>query len=139
MYMNFNQDKFCYRISIASLLLIVVAVLSLTSCNQTTSSPSEPPTKVGDITTARLLNIQSEPGAWLTGGRDYQQSYYSPLTTINKQNIQQLGFAWEYEVNTTRMTSAPNTARPISNTLMATTVLAICALRYQTAPRKQND
>ena len=56
---------------------------------------------VGDITAERLLAINSEPGSWLTGGRDYQQSYYSPLNNINKSNVQKLGFAWQYEVDTT--------------------------------------
>jgi len=53
---------------------------------------------VGNITTERLLNADGEPGAWLTGGRDWQQSYYSPLTNINKDNIQKLGFAWSYDI-----------------------------------------
>ena len=56
--------------------------------------------RVGRIDIERLKNDPA-PGDWLTGGRDYQQSYYSPLTDINKKNIQQLGFAWQYEIDTT--------------------------------------
>ena len=60
-----------------------------------------PTTKAGSITTARLLNMTEEAGNWLTGGRDYQQTYYSPLETINKKNIKNLGFAWEYKIDST--------------------------------------
>lgn len=57
------------------------------------------PGLVGNITKQRLLNIGSEPGAWLTGGRDHQQSYCSPLADIIRKNVKQLGFAWDYEVD----------------------------------------
>jgi quinohemoprotein ethanol dehydrogenase len=40
-------------------------------------------------------------GDWLTGGRDFRQSYYSPLTLIDKTNVTGLGFAWQYEVEAT--------------------------------------
>ncbi len=56
--------------------------------------------KAASVDAERLLNIADEPGAWLTGGRDYQQSYYSPLKQINKQNVTQLGFAWQYKIET---------------------------------------
>jgi quinohemoprotein ethanol dehydrogenase len=54
---------------------------------------------VGNITTERLLNAEaSEPGSWLTAGRDWRQSYYSPLTQINRENVKRLGFAWAYDI-----------------------------------------
>lgn len=56
---------------------------------------------VGQINHHRLLTLNSEPDSWLTAGRDYQQSYYSPLKKVNKRNIKQLGFAWQYEIDTT--------------------------------------
>lgn len=49
---------------------------------------------IGNVTEKRLLNANAEPSEWLTGGRDWRQSYYSPLTKINKGNVTQLGFAW---------------------------------------------
>lgn len=54
---------------------------------------------VADVDTKRLLNADGEPGAWFTGGRDYQQSYYSPLSGINKNNVRDLGFAWTYDID----------------------------------------
>ena len=55
---------------------------------------------VADITRSRLIDADTAPGEWLTGGRGYQQSYYSPLDGINRTNVRQLGFAWSYDVNT---------------------------------------
>ena len=35
---------------------------------------------------------------WLTYGHDYSEQRYSPLKTINAQNVARLGLAWSYEV-----------------------------------------
>ena len=53
------------------------------------------------MTPQRLLKADSEPGAWLTGGRDYRQTYYSPLTSISPANISRLGYAWSYDIDFT--------------------------------------
>jgi len=47
------------------------------------------------------MDVNSEPGAWLTGGRDQNQTYYSPLTDINPQTVAQLGYAWSYDIEFT--------------------------------------
>jgi len=39
--------------------------------------------------------------SWPTLGRDWKQSYYSPLTGINADNIAQLGYAWGYDLQFT--------------------------------------
>lgn len=56
---------------------------------------------LGDVDSHRLDNIKREPQSWLTGGRDAQQSYFSPLQSINKGNVSRLGFAWQYETDVT--------------------------------------
>ena len=56
--------------------------------------------RAGWIDAERLAGISAEPGAWLTGGRDTQQSYHSPLQQINRENVSRLGFAWDYEIDT---------------------------------------
>lgn len=43
---------------------------------------------------------------WLTGGRDYQQTYFSPLSAINRDNIDELGYAWSYDIDFTVAFSA---------------------------------
>jgi len=56
----------------------------------------------GDIDEARLQSPASEPQNWLTPGRDRNQSYFSPLATIDSGNVGRLGFAWSYDMPTVR-------------------------------------
>ena len=56
----------------------------------------------GQIDRERLLNIDEEPGQWLTTGRDFGKTHFSPLDQINRDNVEELGFAWEYATGTTR-------------------------------------
>jgi quinohemoprotein ethanol dehydrogenase len=87
------------------LLTAAVCLAMLGGCERTSALPPEvaEPVKtpqLGWIDAARIATISHEPGAWLTGGRDYQQSYYSPLQQINRDNVSRLGFAWQYEIDT---------------------------------------
>ena len=82
--------------------LVVIAMMSSLSCTLANAAGTVPKSeRIGNVTAERLLRADSEPGAWLTGGRDYQQSYYSPLDGINRSNVRQLGFAWEYDIDAT--------------------------------------
>ena len=91
-----------YALRISQILLIFTLCLTVSGCDQPPPLQEDMVlTEVGDITTKRLLDINAEPGSWVTGGRDYQQSYYSPLDQINKTNVQTLGFAWQYDIDTT--------------------------------------
>ena len=93
--------KSCIRKKCALLFSIISLTGLLSGCDKVAEEvPPQSVVGVGQIDFERLKN-DPDPGAWLTGGRDYQQSYYSPLTKINKNNIQQLGFAWQYEIDTT--------------------------------------
>jgi quinohemoprotein ethanol dehydrogenase len=58
--------------------------------------------KYGQIDPKRLLDADQHPGQWLTSGRDFGKSYYSPLNQINQSNVSRLGFAWEYKTHTVR-------------------------------------
>ena len=80
------------------LLLPLLATLLLSACD----SSEKPTASYGQIDKDRLLNIEAEPGAWLTPGRDFQESYYSPLTQIDRDNVGRLGLAWEYHTGTDR-------------------------------------
>jgi quinohemoprotein ethanol dehydrogenase len=66
------------------------------------NSPKGLPAKFGDLDRARLDNADSEPWNWFTVGRDAGKGHYSPLTQINKENVKNLGLAWEYETFTNR-------------------------------------
>ena len=88
-------------INIPKLLLSLLVILAVIAGYQYSSPLTElAPSRIGQIDTARLLNSDNESGQWLTGGRDYQQSYYSPLDKIKKNNVRELGFAWQYEIDT---------------------------------------
>jgi quinohemoprotein ethanol dehydrogenase len=56
----------------------------------------------GDVTAQRLAAADRDPENWYTLGRDADQNYFSPLSTINAGNVAQLGFAWAYDLGTTR-------------------------------------
>jgi quinohemoprotein ethanol dehydrogenase len=56
--------------------------------------------KAGAVDAARLA--AADPDQWLTVGRDGGGTYFSPLKDINVDNVQALGFAWEYRLGTRR-------------------------------------
>ena len=56
----------------------------------------------GDVDQARLNAADTEPQNWFTLGRDENQTYFSPLSMINEGNVDRLGFAWTYDLGTSR-------------------------------------
>ncbi len=46
------------------------------------------------VDAARLVAADSEPGQWLSYGRNYEEQHYSPLAQIDKSNLARLGLAW---------------------------------------------
>jgi quinohemoprotein ethanol dehydrogenase len=52
----------------------------------------------GNLDAARLGAADAEPQNWFTGGRDKDGTYYSPLAKIDAKNVEQLGFAWTYDL-----------------------------------------
>ena len=55
-----------------------------------------------DIDYDRLLAADSEPENWLTTGRDFGKSHYSPLDQINRETVAGLGYSWGYDTLTMR-------------------------------------
>ena len=45
----------------------------------------------------RIALADSEPGNWLSYGRDYLEQRFSPLDQIDTGNVGRLGLAWVYE------------------------------------------
>src|SRR5690606_7007705 len=43
---------------------------------------------------------------WITTGGDWAGSHYSRLTDINKDNVAELGLAWDYDLGTSRVQEA---------------------------------
>jgi alcohol dehydrogenase (cytochrome c)/quinohemoprotein ethanol dehydrogenase len=50
----------------------------------------------------RLVQAAVGPQNWLTTGRTYDESRDSPLDKINDKNVQSLGLAWFYDLDTDR-------------------------------------
>jgi quinohemoprotein ethanol dehydrogenase len=50
----------------------------------------------------RIVHADQERGNWLTTGRTYDESRDSPLSQINDGNVQKLGLAWSYDLDTDR-------------------------------------
>jgi quinohemoprotein ethanol dehydrogenase len=90
-----------------SVLLGAVALAGLTACKKAPEVPAAAtaqtaPLASGKIDRERLLAATNEAGAWLTGGRDFGKTHYSPLDLINQQSVAGLGFAWQLETGTVR-------------------------------------
>ena len=56
----------------------------------------------GWVTEQRISAADAEPGSWLVAGHDYGDTRFSPLRTINEQNVGRLGLAWYYDLDTHR-------------------------------------
>ncbi|HEY7878265.1 MAG TPA: PQQ-binding-like beta-propeller repeat protein [Gemmatimonadaceae bacterium] len=52
------------------------------------------------VTDAMLAGATNEGDDWLTNGRDYTNSRYSPLSQINTNNVRTLRLAWAHQVGT---------------------------------------
>ena len=51
-----------------------------------------------------LKNASRNGDDWLTNGRDYQETRYSPLKQIDASNVGKLGLAWYYDTDSDRGT-----------------------------------
>jgi quinohemoprotein ethanol dehydrogenase len=84
------------------LLAGVVTALGACSGSDKATTATAKATPAGKLDRERLLAVAGEPGAWLTGGRDFGKTHFSPLKLINPDNVSRLGFAWQLETGTTR-------------------------------------
>lgn len=85
---------------LAGIALACIAAASMSGCSRSPGAGTPQPT--GRVDAARLANIAAEPGQWLTVGRDAGRTHYSPLDAIDRDNVDRLGFAWEYRTGTNR-------------------------------------
>jgi PQQ-dependent dehydrogenase (methanol/ethanol family) len=52
-----------------------------------------------DVDGARIARADAEPQNWMSYGRTYGEARYSPLDTINADNVSGLGLAWSHDLN----------------------------------------
>jgi len=84
--------------NLAGAMLALAVGIGLSACHKA----PEAPVPTGKVDQARLASIDTEPGEWLTAGRDAGMTYFSPLTLIDRANVSKVGFAWEYQTGTNR-------------------------------------
>ena len=84
---------------LAGAALAGVMAMGLAACNRAPETPLQP---TGRLDNERLLAIDGEPGAWLTSGRDFGKTHYSPLDLIDATNVDRLGLAWDFGTGTAR-------------------------------------
>jgi len=65
--------------------------------------PSPPPTVItGTPNAAMLANAANQGAEWLSYGRDYAETRFSPLNQINSNNVTRLGLAWSFDTGEVR-------------------------------------
>ena len=83
-----------------------LAAVSLAGCGNRASLPtgqaSTTRSGVATLDAARLAGADREPSNWLTYGRTYSEQRFSPFEQINEQNVQRLGLAWYFDLDTRR-------------------------------------
>ena len=101
--MQITHHKPTSTVTKSALTLLLAAAAVLGAAREFSAHAVQQDTLAyGQLDRARLLAANKEPGQWFTAGRDFGKSHYSPLTQINKETIARLGFAWQYDTNTTR-------------------------------------
>ena len=59
-------------------------------------------TKTQQVDDAALQSAAGSPEQWLTIGRDYAETRFSPLRQIDNSNVTRLGLAWSYDPGSLR-------------------------------------
>ncbi len=91
------------QLRIAFAIALAAAAFFVASRSEKLSAQTKPgEAAYGQIDRARLLAANEHPDQWLTSGRDFGKSHYSPLAQINKETVSRLGFAWTYDTHTIR-------------------------------------
>jgi PQQ-dependent dehydrogenase (methanol/ethanol family) len=74
------------------LLVIATALMSLAS--QANSQPA--------AQTVNESNIMNPGGEWLSHGRTYREQRFSPLDSVNRDNVDELDLVWSFKFDTAR-------------------------------------
>lgn len=77
-------------------LLLLSSLLSA----HTQGAPETIAETTGPVDTAAITSPADSD--WLSYGRNYHEQRYSPLTQINRDNVDQLGLAWSFETDYNR-------------------------------------
>lgn len=84
----------------ASIGLGAALALSLAACHLQSDSQK---TDFGE----RIVNADSEPHNWLSTGRNYEETRFSPLDQIGEKTIDRLGLSWFHDVDSEGLEATP--------------------------------
>lgn len=76
--------------------------LALSACQPASQSHESASATIDESFGKRIVNADSEPQNWLSTGRGYDETRFSPLDEINDGNIGRLKLAWSYDLDTDR-------------------------------------
>jgi quinohemoprotein ethanol dehydrogenase len=60
------------------------------------------PSSAQKIDDTALRNADADAANWMTHGRNYAETRFSPLSQVNAQSVKRLGLAWAFDMETTR-------------------------------------
>ena len=90
------------RISLLLLMLLCCCTVFLQSPVAQKKSRSRTAKVARTIDDAALRNANARAGEWITHGRTYAETRFSPLRQIDSTNVKNLGLAWSFDTDTTR-------------------------------------
>ncbi len=92
-----------HLVSLPFTRLLAVGLASLlVACSSSEPPVAQAPVMPANVTKARVIAADKEPGNWMAHGRTYSEQRYSPLNQINAENVKDLGMAWHYDLGDTR-------------------------------------
>ncbi|MEO8313496.1 MAG: PQQ-dependent dehydrogenase, methanol/ethanol family [Pseudomonadota bacterium] len=74
-------------------LPMAATMFLVAGCSKPQKSATEP---AGNVDGARIIAAENN-AEWLSTGRTYSEQRYSPLTKVNRDNVNTLGLAWYHE------------------------------------------
>lgn len=90
------------RKSVAAALVLLPILLACQQKASETATESVAAQAVAAVDSERLIAADSEPGSWMSYGRNYSEQRYSDLDQIDDTSVKDLGLAWFFDLETER-------------------------------------
>ncbi|NNE57613.1 MAG: PQQ-dependent dehydrogenase, methanol/ethanol family [Hellea sp.] len=81
-------------------LTAAISMLALAACNSKEKEPATSGETNSGVSSAQIINADNS--SWLSYGRTYDEQRFSPLATVNADNVANLGLAWSYDLDSSR-------------------------------------
>ena len=85
------------------LTTVLASGLLFVGCSQNTEVPTETPVETSQSPAVdAAMILAAENTGWRTHGGTYSEQRHSPLSTVNGENVSELGLAWSYDLDSSR-------------------------------------